>query len=125
MILNSESMSETVLQTPETQAAPVSFSERALAELRKLQSSTEKPFLRVGVTGGGCSGLSYVLEFDAATEQDQHFEIGGVKMVMDPRHALYLYDMNVEFEDGLNARGFVFQNPNAKSTCGCGTSFSA
>ncbi len=111
-----------------TTTAPITFSERALAELRKLQSTeatADKPYLRVGVKGGGCSGLSYVLEYDAATPADQHFTIGGVEIVLDPRHELYLHGMHIEFEDGLNARGFVFQNPNAKSTCGCGTSFSA
>ena len=119
-------MSQSTL--PATETPPVSFSERALAELRKLQqtdATADKPYLRVGVKGGGCSGLSYVLEFDAVGPDDQHFSLGGVNMVLDPRHALYLMDMHIEFEDGLNARGFIFQNPNAKSTCGCGTSFSA
>ena len=108
--------------------APVAFTERALVELRKLlqtAATTDKPLLRVGVSGGGCSGMSYVLEYDATDENDKHFELGGVPMIMDNRHELYLHGMTIDFEDGLNSRGFVFQNPNATSTCGCGTSFSA
>jgi iron-sulfur cluster assembly protein len=109
--------------------APVTFSENALQELRSIyekEKIAEKmQVLRVGVKGGGCSGLSYVLAFDAPTEFDQHFELGAIPMVMDKRHAIYLLGMHIDYQDGLNARGFVFSNPNAKQTCGCGTSFSA
>lgn len=80
-------------------------------------------YLRVGVKGGGCSGLSYVLGFDKQEDDDDLFEIEGIPVVMKKAHGIYLMGMQVDFQDGLNARGFVFNNPNASSTCGCGTSF--
>ncbi|MBX3102100.1 MAG: iron-sulfur cluster assembly accessory protein [Bacteroidetes bacterium] len=107
---------------------PLTFSASALEELHKIRSTEQlgsNQFLRVGVKGGGCSGMSYVLAFDEAGEYDQHFEVDDIPMVMDKRHAIYLINMHVDYQDGLNARGFAFQNPNATSTCGCGTSFSA
>ena len=75
--------------------------------------------------GGGCSGFSYILGFDTQKESDQQFEIHGMKVLMDKSHGIYLIGMEVDWVDGLNNRGFSFNNPNAKSTCGCGTSFSA
>lgn len=80
-------------------------------------------YLRVGVKGGGCSGLSYVLGFDAKEADDEVYEIEGIPVVMKSAHGIYLFGMQVDFQDGLNARGFVFNNPNASSTCGCGSSF--
>lgn len=80
-------------------------------------------YLRVGVKGGGCSGLSYVLGFDAKEADDELYEVEGVPVVMKSAHGIYLFGMQVDFQDGLNARGFVFNNPNASSTCGCGSSF--
>lgn len=83
-------------------------------------------FLRVSVVGGGCSGLSYKLSFEAApTERDKTFELHGVKVIIDPKSLLFLKGIVVDFTDGLDGQGFVFNNPNAKSSCGCGTSFSA
>lgn len=79
--------------------------------------------LRVGVKGGGCSGLSYVLGFDDKTENDEQYEVGGVTYIMNKSHAIYLMGMKVDWHGGLNARGFTFTNPNASKTCGCGTSF--
>lgn len=79
--------------------------------------------LRVGVKGGGCSGMSYVLGFDHKQENDQSFEIEGISCVMNRSHEIYLYGMQVDWLDGLNNRGFTFKNPNASNTCGCGTSF--
>lgn len=79
--------------------------------------------LRVGVKGGGCSGLTYVLGFDQPAETDQHFEVEGISCVMNKAHEMYLYGMEIDWQDGLNNRGFTFKNPNASSTCGCGTSF--
>ncbi len=81
--------------------------------------------LRVGVKGGGCSGMSYVLGFDRQREHDIEFEVDGITIFMDKRHGLYLMDTVVDYQDGLNARGFTFENPNATSTCGCGSSFSS
>ncbi|WP_289022421.1 iron-sulfur cluster assembly accessory protein [uncultured Salegentibacter sp.] len=82
-------------------------------------------FVRVGVKSGGCSGLSYELKFDKAkTEDDKLFEDNDVKIVVDKRSVLYLAGTILEFSGGLNGKGFVFNNPNAQRTCGCGESFS-
>ena len=108
-------------------AIPVSFTEGAKKELRKLREQQElgDDFgVRVGVEGGGCSGMNYVLGFDQKKDGDQEFDVEGIKIFMHKAHGLYLAGMEIEFQDGLNARGFTFNNPNAKSTCGCGTSFS-
>jgi iron-sulfur cluster assembly protein len=81
--------------------------------------------LRVGVKGGGCSGFSYVLGFDEQKEKDDVFEINGIQVLMQKSHTMYLMGMEIDFVEGLNNRGFSFNNPNADETCGCGTSFSA
>lgn len=111
----------------ETAPAPVTFTEGAVKELVKLRDQQEigDDFgLRIGVEGGGCSGMSYVLGFDQKKDGDQEFFIDGIKVFMHKAHGLYLAGMQINFQDGLNARGFTFNNPNAASTCGCGTSFS-
>ncbi|MDQ6609007.1 MAG: iron-sulfur cluster assembly accessory protein [Bacteroidota bacterium] len=82
-------------------------------------------FLRVSVVGGGCSGLSYKIDFDNELKPtDQVFEDKGVKVVTDLKSFLYLVNTQLDFSDGLNGKGFFFQNPNASRTCGCGESFS-
>ena len=82
-------------------------------------------FVRVGVKSGGCSGLSYDLDFDKSTkEDDKIFEDNGVKIVVDKKSFLYLVGTTLDFSGGLNGKGFVFVNPNADRTCGCGESFS-
>lgn len=81
-------------------------------------------FVRVGVVGGGCSGLSYKLDFDnEAKPMDQVFEDNGIKIVTDLKSFLYLVNTTLDFSDGLNGKGFYFSNPNASRTCGCGESF--
>ena len=81
-------------------------------------------FVRVGVVRGGCSGLSYKLDFDNETKpMDQVFEDNGVKVVTDLKSFLYLVNTTLDFSDGLNGKGFYFSNPNASRTCGCGESF--
>lgn len=81
-------------------------------------------FLRVSVVGGGCSGLSYKLDFDNESKPtDQVFEDNGMKIVTDMKSLLYLVNTTLEFSDGLNGKGFYFNNPNASRTCGCGESF--
>lgn len=105
---------------------PVTLTNGAIAEVKRLMQAPDfdtAQKLRIGVKGGGCSGMTYVLGFDAPTEKDKHFEIEGVPCIMDSSHELYLYGMQVDWQDGLNNRGFTFKNPNASSTCGCGTSF--
>ncbi|MBX9449194.1 MAG: iron-sulfur cluster assembly accessory protein [Taibaiella sp.] len=105
---------------------PVSFSEAALIEIKKLMESQdlrETPYMRIGVKGGGCSGLSYVLGFDKKEEQDEIFDIQGIPVIIQPAHKMYLVQMQIDYSNGLDARGFVFNNPNASSSCGCGSSF--
>jgi iron-sulfur cluster assembly protein len=94
-------------------------------ELMKAENKPEGSFIRVGVEGGGCSGLSYMLEFDnQMKEGDQAFEDKGIKIVVDRKSFLYLVGTELEYSGGLNGKGFVFKNPNASRTCGCGESFS-
>lgn len=107
-------------------ATPVSFTNSAIQELKRLVNepgfdSTKK--LRIGVKGGGCSGLSYVLGFDDVQENDIAFTIEDISCVVNKNHELYLYGMQIDWESGLNNRGFTFNNPNASSSCGCGSSF--
>ena len=84
-----------------------------------------KDYVRVGVKSGGCSGLSYELKFDKETgENDKIFEVNHVKIAVDKKSFLYLAGTILEFSGGLNGKGFVFNNPNASRTCGCGESFS-
>lgn len=78
----------------------------------------------MGVKGGGCSGLTYVLGFDEKQENDELHDYEGVPVIMNKAHGIYLAGMEIDWQDGLNARGFSFNNPNASKTCGCGTSFS-
>jgi iron-sulfur cluster assembly accessory protein len=109
---------ETTLQNP------VHFTSGAVQELhRLLLQDASKPFIRVGVKGGGCSGMTYVLEFDDKQDSDEEFHVEGIPVVMNKAHEMYVFGMEVDFEGGLNSRGFTFKNPNASSTCGCGTSF--
>jgi iron-sulfur cluster assembly protein len=105
---------------------PVTLTQGAIAQVKKLMS--EEGFdttqvLRVGVKGGGCSGMTYILGFDQQQDSDEKFEIDGIPCIMNKSHEMYLYGMQVDWQDGLNNRGFVFKNPNASTTCGCGTSF--
>lgn len=94
-------------------------------DLIKKENRSDSTFIRVGVDGGGCSGLSYKLEFDdQLKEGDQLFEDKGVKIVVDRKSFLYLVGTELEYTGGLNGKGFVFNNPNANRTCGCGESFS-
>ena len=112
----------------EVRTAPITITEKALAEVKNIMAEKNVPAdygLRIGVQGGGCSGMSYLLGFDKPKETDEVFQLDGVILVMDKKHGMYVMGMEVDFQDGLNARGFVFNNPQAKSTCGCGSSFSA
>jgi iron-sulfur cluster assembly protein len=89
-------------------------------------SEPAKMYLRVGVKGGGCSGFSYTLDLtETISEQDETFNQHGIEVVCDPKSLLYLEGTQVDFKDELMGRGFVFSNPNATSSCGCGSSFSA
>ena len=107
--------------------SPIEFTDNAIAELHAIRDRDEIPagqVLRIGVKGGGCSGLSYILEFGEKEELDEQYDIAGLPVVLDPRHGLYIQGMKVDYQPGLNSRGFEFINPNAKESCGCGESFS-
>ncbi|MFN4146405.1 MAG: HesB/IscA family protein [Runella sp.] len=93
-------------------------------QLRQEEGRTSEHHIRVGVVGGGCSGLMYNLEFDTKRQpNDMEFEDKGVKIVVDKKSILYLAGTVLDFSDGLNGKGFQFVNPNASRTCGCGESF--
>jgi len=106
------------------------ITEKAADEVRRVrveQSFEDDMFLRIGVAGGGCSGFNYTLSFDNAFDEqaDSKFDQHGVAVVVDKKSALYLDGTTVDWYDGLEKRGFTFENPNAVKTCGCGSSFQA
>lgn len=105
----------------------ITLSETAIGEVRRLIAQQNVPdlLLRVGVQGGGCSGLSYVMNFDTDVgERDQVFENDGVKIVVDDKSLMYLDGVTVDYVSNMMGSGFKFSNPNAAKSCGCGTSFS-
>ena len=106
----------------------ITVSDKAKEKVEKLKQDTgldDTYRLRASVAGGGCSGLSYQLDFDDEVRpMDQEFEDKGVKVVVDMKSFLYLAGTELDFSDGLNGKGFFFNNPNASRTCGCGDSFS-
>lgn len=107
---------------------PVTLTQNAIAEIKNLFSKgnySAEYGLRLGVKGGGCAGFSYILDFDTQKENDHTFEIAGIPVFIDSSQEIYLYDCEIDFKSGLDNRGFIYNNPNASSTCGCGTSFSA
>jgi iron-sulfur cluster assembly protein len=108
----------------------VMLTEKAADEVKRIltdQKADAGTLLRVGVTGGGCSGFSYALNFDKNFDEktDSKYEYHGVPVVVDKKSALYLDGTTIDFYDGLEARGFKFDNPNAVKSCGCGSSFQA
>ncbi len=107
---------------------PLALTDGAVKELKKImeaQNISNDHGLRIGVKGGGCSGFSYSMGFDVKKEKDQEYSINGIKVYMEKAHGIYLLGMEIDWVEGLNNRGFSFNNPNATDTCGCGTSFSA
>lgn len=109
-----------------TISAPVRFTENAVNEIRRLMSEEgfdQQQHLRVGVKGGGCSGLSYVLGFDVKQADDELYDDGQITFIMNRAHEIYLMGMEIDWHGGLNSRGFTFANPNASKSCGCGSSF--
>lgn len=124
-------MSDTVT-TPQTTADEhaVNITETAAREIKSIIEQQELDpntvHLRVGVKGGGCSGFSYVLDLtETVKDSDEVIEQHGIRVICDPKSLLYLGGTNVDFKDEVMGRGFVFSNPNATSTCGCGSSFNA
>ncbi len=106
----------------------IKVTEKAANEVKKIMEENKVPEtygLRVGVKGGGCSGLTYTLGFDAAAKEgDTTIEENGIKLYVDGKSLFYLSGTELDFTDGLNGKGFIFNNPNATKTCGCGDSFS-
>ncbi len=103
------------------------LTEPAILEVRRLKQAENQPEghgLRLGVKGGGCSGLSYELKFTEPREKDRVFAFGDVRVFVDPKSYVYLKGIRLDFQGGLKGKGFVFVNPNATGSCGCGESFS-
>ncbi len=135
-------MAETAVSgaTPQTIAAPaekptaapakgIQVTERALARIRAAMAkegiAPEQGGLRLGVQGGGCSGLSYNIRFDTQPrERDRVFQYGDIRIFVDPKSFIYLHGMTLDYQEGLMQQSFVFVNPNASKSCGCGSSFS-
>lgn len=114
------------MMTETTTEKPISLTPAAVQEIKRLMSAETMDtgtYLRIGAKGGGCSGLSYILAFDKITDKDLIYQIDGIECIINPSHLIYLANMTVDWEGGLNSRGFVFQNPNASDNCGCGSSF--
>lgn len=114
---------ETLSPTPK---ALIRATEGAIQELKRLMEKEPSDVngVRLAVKGGGCSGLSYVLEFGQQRDGDHVIEQDGIRFLMDRKSSIYLKGIVLDYKEGLNSKGFVFQNPNATSTCGCGESFS-
>ncbi len=114
------------MATIEAPQGLVAATDSAIEELKKLLANEGDRVtgVRMAVKGGGCSGLSYVLDFDKERDSDNVVEQDGVLFYMDRKSTIYLKGIQLDFKEGLQGKGFVFQNPNATNTCGCGESFS-
>jgi iron-sulfur cluster insertion protein len=123
-------MSEATQTTPETpsnESELVTLTELAaekVLEIAEAEGIEDDLFLRLRVVGGGCSGFSYDLYFDEKTPMDREYELRGVKVIVDQMSLMYLVGTEIDYVEGLMGAGFKFHNPNVKSTCGCGSSFS-
>lgn len=122
-------MDTQIKEQPQAEAPKgITVTEKAIEHIRialnKEGISPQEGGLRLGVQGGGCSGLSYVIRFDTQPrERDRIFQYGDVRVFVDPKSFVYLHGMTLDWEETLMRQGFAFQNPNAKKSCGCGTSF--
>jgi iron-sulfur cluster assembly protein len=127
-VMSTTTESPATIQTPT--AKGITITEKAIARIKsamvKEGISPTEGGLRVGVQGGGCSGLSYNIRFDSQPrERDRVFQFGDVRVFVDPKSFIYLHGMILDYEETLMQQGFVFKNPNAQKSCGCGTSFTA
>ncbi len=127
-VMTMPSLEETTVEQAFTDLEnEITLTEKASGEVKKIMEQNKIPEtygLRVGVKGGGCSGLSYSLGFDSeARENDKIIMKDGIRIFVDPKSLFYLSGTQLDFTDGLNGRGFVFNNPQASRTCGCGSSF--
>ncbi len=121
---------QTTTNNPSTSEAAITLTPAAAREIKAIiqqqELDAEKVRLRVGVKGGGCSGFSYLLDLtENQKPTDEELEQHGIRIICDPKSLLYLRGTTIDFRDEIMGRGFVFQNPNATSTCGCGSSFTA
>jgi iron-sulfur cluster assembly protein len=116
-----------MFKTEFTMDSIISITDKALEQIEAI-AKTENPDgskgLRLAVIGGGCSGLSYKIAFSDSKDKDNVLQFGSVQVFIDPKSVIYLKGIILDYKDGLNGKGFVFDNPNAKNTCGCGESFS-
>src|SRR5690606_18098062 len=115
-----------IMEATTKNSAPVLFTSGAIEEINKLMQGEgfdHSKFRRIGVKGAGCSGLSYILAFDEKKNNDEESIINWHHCIINPAHGIYVFGMEIDWKNGLDARGFVFTNPNASSTCGCGSSF--
>ena len=104
----------------------ITVSDKAVSKIKDILEDEHKTggFIRVGIKGGGCSGFTYVLDIEESQKEgDQLYDFGGVKVLIDSKSIIYLAGTELDYTDGLNGAGFVFNNPNAQRTCGCGNSF--
>ena len=120
----------TAIEQSAPAAKGIAVTDKAVAKIKSAMAkegiSAEQGGLRLGVQGGGCSGLSYNIRFDSqARERDRIFQFGGVRVFVDPKSFIYLHGMTLDYQETLMQQGFVFVNPQATKSCGCGTSFSA
>ncbi len=119
-------MNAETVEAPISVADIVTITQRAVREIREIfrrEAPGTDVGLRLGVKGGGCSGLSYLIEFGDSRPADNVADLGGVRVLIDPKSSVYLKGTTLDFQDGLQGKGFVFRNPNARNTCGCGESF--
>ena len=120
-------MEETTTVNNPAQKEEINITPKAVEQVKKLRTENNIPEshgLRLGVKGGGCSGLTYVLAFDEKPKEDDNIlELLGLKIFVDPKSLFYLSGTVLDYSDGLNGKGFVFNNPQASHTCGCGSSF--
>jgi iron-sulfur cluster assembly protein len=121
-------MEETTKTATPVSSEGIHVTEKAIAKIRSVMQKEGTPLdqggLRLGVQGGGCSGLSYVVRYEArAGERDHIFQFDDVRIFVDPKSFIYLHGMTVDYQETLMQQGFVFVNPNAAKSCGCGTSF--
>ncbi|MEE9439136.1 MAG: iron-sulfur cluster assembly accessory protein [Saprospiraceae bacterium] len=118
-------MTESTITTPTTTITITSSAMDQLKRIMQEQGVSSNDGLRVGVKGGGCSGFSYVLGFDERKDKDLSFVLEGMNVFIEKAQSMYLLGMEIDWLEGLDNRGFVFNNPNATENCGCGSSFSA
>jgi len=115
------------VQAPSRFSGQVGISDMAASKLKGLMEGEKKDpavwALRIGVQGGGCSGMTYFMDFDQAAADDKVFSVGGVRVVVDPKSILHLSGSVLDYSEGLMGSGFQIKNPNVKSSCGCGSSF--